>query len=130
MKKFLFGLFLCLVMIGFFCCGFFVRDMISTEFNDEKESSSKINVTEQQVIQPNLESVIGIYHTANWNGGAATLMLNADGTCKHPLGMMGTYRCEDDKIFLTFGNEGNSATHIAYLVTDGIILQDRFLEKK
>ena len=90
------------------------------------------------------ERVAGIYHSDNWNGKEATLVLNEDGTCRYPNGDTGTWTQEGNNIIIvlsrtklenlggTIGSGDGTSTsyHTAFLVEDGVILYDNFFEKK
>ena len=117
-------LFMILILVGIsvgFAAGFIVNDIIESE------------------------RVAGIYHSDNWNGKEATLVLNEDGTCRYPNGDTGTWTQEGDNIIITLqiskltgfpsstieeGKETVPRYHTAFLVEDGVILYDNFFEKK
>ena len=126
MKVAVFVLSIVLTFVVAFTLGFNISNI------NEIPMKQETSIVSQQEIQTEKKSVAGIYYTANWTGGSATLILNEDGTCKHPLGMTGTYICKGDKVSLIFGNEAETSfvEHVAYIVEDGIILQNHFLEKK
>ncbi|HEX2944945.1 MAG TPA: hypothetical protein VHT96_03210 [Clostridia bacterium] len=85
-------------------------------------------------------SAVGIYHSDSWNGHEATLVLNADDTCKYPTGDKGTWTIENNIIHINLGNTNtvsndidatSTATasnttdiHDATIVKDGVILHD------
>lgn len=85
-------------------------------------------------------NVVGIYHSYSWNHGEATLVLNADGTCKYPTGDMVNWTKENKIIHIHFGNENKPAIHLnatkdmthyndATIVKDGLILHDILFQK-
>lgn len=85
------------------------------------------------------EQVVGIYYTDEWHyigyTSSATLHLNADGTCKHPVTWDNDKSCsweiKDGNVIITkVKDSGEVQQQTAYIVENGIILADRFFEKK
>jgi hypothetical protein len=90
-------------------------------------------------------NAVGIYHSNLWSGREATLVLNADGTCKYPAGSKGTWTIENKIIHINLGNTNtvsndvnatSTATtsnttniHDAMIVKDGVILHDVMFQK-
>lgn len=90
-------------------------------------------------------NAVGLYHSNLWNDREATLVLNADGTCKYPTGSNGTWTIENNIIHINLGNTNtvpndvnvtstattsNTANiHDATIVKGGVILHDVMFQK-
>lgn len=80
--------------------------------------------------KPSTNKVVGIYHTDNWNGKDATLVLNDDMTCKYPTNYGSCeWTISDNNITLKVTTDINTSEHKATYTNSGIVLHDRVFTK-